>query len=185
MKRIFVAIKIDADKALKLFLADLAKTYKSKGVKWVGAEQLHITLQFLGATSEDKVEQICRMMPEVVESFRAFVMEIGGSGVFPSHKRPRIVWLGVSAEDSLIELQRRVKEALEQLGIVDDAKAFIPHITVARIKPNANVYDLMVRVKDNFDTAFQQQMVNSVILYESILTPSGAVYRVIDEFALH
>src|SRR2546423_13384679 len=73
-----------------------------------------------------------------VEGGSAFPLVIGGFGAFPNARRPRVVWLGLrEGAEPLIALQRRVEDELLRREIVSDGEEFTPHLTLARVRPEA------------------------------------------------
>jgi 2'-5' RNA ligase len=64
-------------------------------------------------------------------------LELGGLGAFPNLRRPRVVWMGVKADPKLELLHHDVERACEELGYEVDARAFRPHLTLARVVDDA------------------------------------------------
>lgn len=64
------------------------------GARPVGADLLHITLQFLGEVPEGAEGRVIGALGSV--KFDAFDVRIGGVGAFPNARSPRVVWVGAS-----------------------------------------------------------------------------------------
>ena len=74
-----------------------------------------------------------------------------------------------------------LKHAMQEIGFEPEDRKFSPHITLARIKSpgNANLLEAVLRKMEGFDMGISP--VQSVLLYESILKPDGAVHKVLAE----
>ena len=64
------------------------------------AENLHVTLKFLGEVAESKVEAIHNVLGEI-RSGNAVALQFRGLGFFPNEKHPRIFWAGMEASPNL------------------------------------------------------------------------------------
>src|SRR5438067_291244 len=120
--RLFVAIDLDdaARRALGEEQRRIADAMKGvdRNVSWVRPERMHLTLAFLAAVSDPK-------LPELTDALRApfhataFVMALGGLGVFPSRGAPRTLWVGMRAgSDQTLDVQREVAERIGRTGLV-------------------------------------------------------------------
>jgi RNA 2',3'-cyclic 3'-phosphodiesterase len=184
MKRIFIAVKVDAGETLKSFILSLKTELRDENIKWTKTEYIHITLAFLGDTEEKNIENIRDMLKGICEGFGQFSLKISGAGVFKSHNDPRIIWAGINNSEELNRLNSLITNGLYEIGIEIESRFFKPHLTLGRIK---NIKDKIVLIKliDKFrDTEFQSVDVNDIILYESILLPSGPVYKPISTFII-
>ncbi|GAI77066.1 unnamed protein product, partial [marine sediment metagenome] len=96
-------------------------------VRWVKKENIHLTLIFLGEIAEDVIDQVKERMQTVSKNHKAFNMALQGTGVFPSFRRPRVLWVGVSPEskEPIIHLARDLMNSLDFLKI-DERKDFAP-----------------------------------------------------------
>ena len=153
-------------------------------VKWVRPENLHLTLKFLG----DRVT--CKTAEAVIEALRgaaaglsAFEVEVVGLSAFPSSRKARVLWAGVSdPEDRLSELHEAVEDALNPLGF--DSSDFHAHITLGRVRDRKARPDLTGLLDPMSEKRFGGVDVRGVTLYRSILTPQGPQYEDIAECAL-
>ncbi len=79
------------------------------GARWVAPENIHLTLKFLGTTSDDKLDEIAAAIEETVSNFRKFYFSLDGLGAFPSTKRARVIWVGVHhGANELIGLSKAI-----------------------------------------------------------------------------
>ncbi len=184
MKRIFIALKIEAGENLLKMISDLKAGLKEENIKWTGIENLHITLAFLGDTAEEKIEIISQMLKGICEKSGEFEMEIRGAGVFKGFSNPRVMWTGVEASEKLTRLSLYVKDGLNERGIVIEDRPFNPHLTLGRIK-NVRDKEALRMLISRYNNAFiQLQEISEVILYESILLQKGPVYKPLGVFKL-
>ena len=138
---------------------------------------LHLTVKFLGAVAEERIESIASVLTGVVVGVGAFEAEIEGLGAFPSAVRPRVVWAGVTAgAGPMGELAGRVDEALIALGFAPDARPFSPHITLGRVRQPGGAPALTEALRGAAGRPFGRLRVARVSLMRSELSPRGARY---------
>ncbi len=154
-------------------------------VRWVSADALHITLKFLGNVSEDVEPAVRTALRAGAAGASSFDVAIGSFGAFPSLSRPNILWVGVSSAP-LVELQQKMDSAYAPIGFAPEARAYHPHITVARVQKHAQLRDraLMDRIAGDFDykTVFRAV---SADLMRSHSSPRGARYELVERVELH
>jgi 2'-5' RNA ligase len=169
-KRLFVAI--DLPKATQKFLVDLDP--KIRGVRWIDAAQMHLTLGFFGDVGED-VDLAFRKKLGAIQ-FNAFFLPITGVGTFPPHGPPKIIWIGVgAAHPHLFQIHKRVAEAALAAGLEPELRPFHPHITLARCR-NVSRESAAPFLKKNVDLDAGMIRVESFTLYSSELKPEGSVH---------
>lgn len=130
MKRLFIAIV--PPEPVRHDLARLQKNLSSMNV--VPEDKLHLTLKFLGATPEEKIDEIRHTLSAI--QVRPFILEPFGSGCFPSPQAPKVVWIGFQrVHPRLFQLRKAINDQLLRLGIEPDTRPYHPHITLARCEP--------------------------------------------------
>ena len=114
--RLFVALEIPS--AVRQNLATLLAFMRSitKEPRWVRAENLHVTLKFLGDAPEGKIDAIRSALGEI-RSDKPVALEFRGLGFFPDEKHPRVFWVGTEATPNLKTLAGDIEGAMEKLGI--------------------------------------------------------------------
>jgi len=148
-------------------------------VTWVRPEGLHLTLKFLGEVEEARDAELRAALAEAGGAGRAVTLEIGGCGVFPDFRRPRVVWVGIAPEPALELLQDRVERAFAPLGFPTEARAFRPHLTLGRATREARPRDFNGLETTLAGIAFAETVaVADLDLMQSTLQSSGAVYQV-------
>ena len=180
--RAFIALEIPA-KVQKEIHQATSKTRSEVGslIRWVPAENLHLTLKFLGEISTTHVEFLTQMLRAEADSHRCFDMHFTGLGSFPNPKRPRVIYIGIQAPTELNALQHAVESGAHKLGYQSEDRGFSPHLTLGRVKHASHLsasdqhkirYTLEHTKIDSLGTA----RVDSVHLYKSDLKPTGSVY---------
>ncbi len=169
-KRLFVAI--DLLKTIKQSLVRLDP--EIRGVRWLAAEQLHLTLSFLGQVDAVTQENLQNKLSEI--RWSAFFLPIAGLGTFPARGRPNIIWIGVGAgHPHLFQLHKRVQDAALAGGLEPDLRPWHPHITLARCREvSAESVRPFLKAHTDFDAGMIH--VESFCLNSSVLTPAGSVY---------
>ena len=145
-----------------------------EGVRPVRAEQLHLTLRFIGEVDCGLEAPLARAISAATEGRPRFPIRLRGAGVFPSHRPARVLWVGVEEAPSLSALQRSVEEAVVGVGVTPDPRPFRPHVTVGRIRrppPPVGLAGAIAGVR------FEARVdVRRVSLMRSELLPRGARY---------
>jgi 2'-5' RNA ligase len=149
------------------------------GPRWTTREQWHLTLQFLGDRVDlDAAAAALSTVRGVSASLR-----LGRVGGFPNEKRATVVWLGVlEGARELAQLTGAVKEAMVPVVPEPDARAYHPHLTLARLARGA---DLRSAVAVAGRAAIGPRWVaERVTLFESVSGASGHQYRAHADVAL-
>jgi len=184
MKRIFIALKVEAGATLLEMFSALKSGLKNDIIKWTSIDNIHITLAFLGDTQESLINDISIMLAEKCGSYGKFNLTLKGCGLFRNFSDPRIIWTGIEPSDRLIQLNKSIMDGLKVLNIKMEDRPYNPHLTLGRIK-HLNDTDLMKSFIEQFkNTEIQKVPVSEVVLYESILTQSGPVYKPLAKFSL-
>jgi len=172
--RCFAAIPLN--EAIRRALREVQQGLDLPGVKvrWVPDDQMHLTLKFLGETTDDQVVPISRALDELAAGTPAFTLRARGMGCFPPHGTPRVIWVGIEDPDAALnELHQRVETALAELGFPPERRRFRPHLTLGRVKrdPQKAVFPAVDGVAE-FDGG--DFAADRLILYASQLHRSGA-----------
>ena len=183
-KRTFIAIKIKVSGNLTDFFHKVQAELKRSSVKWADIHNLHITLAFLGDTTEIQVTQVSSALDRITELHHAFGFNLQGFGYFGSLQSPRVLWLGVRRGDSLKALRTKLWEELPALGFTAEDRDFSPHLTLGRVREFRDQQRLQDMLGQFKETAFQEVAVEEIIFYESQLNPAGPIYKPIKRFPL-
>jgi len=167
--RLFIAIPIPDD--IKKKLIGLQRPVK--GVRWVPEEQLHLTLKFVGILEDARARQLNRALEKI--RFDPFDIAISSTGFFPENGSPRVFWAGITHREELFNLQRDVDEIASKSGIENDRFTYLPHVTLARIKKRTVNRDQICPPGE--DLCSRKFIADRFILYQSLLSPEGAVHK--------
>lgn len=169
MMRLFVGVELP--KAVRHAL--LGVMGGVDGARWQTAEQMHLTLRFIGETSETAAHDIDVALQGVrVDPCQVAVKSVG---VFGTGKRPRIIWAGLDPEAPLAILHQRIEAALIRTGLQPDRRKYAPHITLARLKNRAARLDRFV--VDHADLSTDPWDITQITMFRSHLARNGAIYE--------
>jgi 2'-5' RNA ligase len=143
------------------------------GPRWAGADQWHLTLQFLGPVR--RVAEVVEAVERATTGLEPFSFRLGGGGAFPSLRRGRVIWIGaVEGGEAMSTLAAAVVGALSPLGYPGEDRRFSPHLTVARLRVPSNVAEVVAAL--GTDPVGPAWTVGDVTVYQSRLSPKGATY---------
>jgi 2'-5' RNA ligase len=179
--RAFIAIEIplDIQDAIQRQTARLRQTLGSDLVRWAPAQNMHLTIKFLGEIAASHVDFLKQMLAREADAHPQFDLQIGGLGSYPTSRRPRILWVGLHAPAGLTALQKSIEAGTSRLGYDQEELAFSPHLTIGRVRQNISPADLskIRAAMDNIQLGnIGTARVDSVHLIRSELKPNGSVY---------
>ena len=179
--RTFIGIDIgDAIRASTTALVkDLAKT--GAAVKWVAPQGMHVTLLFLGEVDDRELHAVCKAVKEAAAGEPPFPLRVSGLGAFPTPRRPKILWAGITEG---VEPLRRLYAALEErmldLGCYrKEERGYTPHLTLGRVKGDADAHALAPEIPKRLAWEGGRFAVDEVLVFSSELDRDGPVYTVI------
>ena len=133
--RVFIAIEIP--EKIKKEIAEQTAAMRlivDRAVRWGTAENLHLTIRFLGEIPATQVDPLTRALETESEQHRPFEISIKGLGAFPNPRRPRVIWTGVEPCPELDRLARGIETAVRKLGYPGEDKPFSAHLTIGRVR---------------------------------------------------
>jgi 2'-5' RNA ligase len=180
MPRLFIAIELPTDIKDRL----LALKTDIPTARWLKAQQMHLTMRFIGEVSDKQTNEITSALQKIESA--AFDMSLNGVGRFPAQKKrsTRILWVGVDAGPQLENLHGKIEMALDEIGFPPDKKRFNPHITLARLKANKTPAQAVGFLADNADFNAGTFAVARFVLVKSTLSSQGAKYSNLAEYQL-
>ena len=149
-----------------------------KVLRRVAPELMHVTLAFIGSGPEATLTDATAAATEAARATRAFELRLGTLGQFPERGRAHVVWLGFSEPAPLVDLADRVRRSLSAHGVAFDDKPFRPHLTLARVREDADGVeqrDLAVALRGATPPS-GTFAVDAVHVIESTLSPKGPRY---------
>jgi 2'-5' RNA ligase len=190
--RAFIAIEIPAEVHQKLndveqqIQAQMGEATR-RAIRWVPAGNIHLTLKFLGDVSPGSLPVLAEQLNNDAACHLGFQVKIGGLGVFPNLRRPRVIWIGCDTPTALIDLQRSVDQSTYQLGYKSEERSFSPHLTLGRVSESARGEDV-IHLAQTLGGIHINELgrveVAQIHLFRSDLRPGGAVYTRLYSFGL-
>jgi 2'-5' RNA ligase len=109
---------------------------------------------------------------------------IGNTGSFPKHGTPRVLWIGVDdPSGKLMQLQAKLEEECLLLDFAKEARAFHPHLTIARGRKPQGARALAAAHKE-IRLASTEVSVRELAVIRSELSSNGSNYTTISRHAL-
>lgn len=177
MLRLFAAIAVPWDIAQGL----AAHQTGLNGARWRNAEQLHITLRFVGDVPENRADDLDAELSTIADA--PFSLELTGAGHFGEALDIHAIWAGVAESAALTRLQKHCESAARRAGLAADTRLYRPHVTLAYLKrpdPGA-VMDWEAANNLLHSPAFE---VRRFGLYSSHQTRDGSAYRLEADYPL-
>lgn len=175
--RAFIALVLPENiiSSIKNIQEDLKK-YRLP-VRWVKSENIHLTLKFFGNISEPGIESVGNAMKECSGCCPPVTLSAKGIGVFPSISRPRVIWVGLSGQVSvLLSFQAELEKKLEKSGFKKEERPFKGHLTIGRFKDRVKDEKLVEAIRKHKDFNTGDFEAGEIILFKSDLLPQGPVY---------
>lgn len=148
--------------------------------RWQSDDQLHLTLRFIGEVDRHRAGDVHAALGAIHHP--RFEIAINGLGTFDRRGQPETVWAGLAPHEPLKALHKKVDQAIARVGVEPEQRAYLPHITLARLKRSSGpVRGLIEEAGGLRSEPFQ---VDGFGLYESKLTPEGAVYAIVESYEL-
>lgn len=171
MFRLFVAIDLPTDIKNKL----LAISGGIPGARWLPAEQLHLTLKFIGEVDGGVFKDVTDVLNEVASE--PFELTLKGVGHFPPRRNPEVLWVGVAKSEKLVQLRNRVESTLARIGLQRETRKFTPHVAIARLRdPHIERVARFLAVHSLFELSPFE--VTEFTLFSSVLASEGALHQI-------
>jgi 2'-5' RNA ligase len=176
MHRLFVAIRPPQD--VCDLLIDAMDDHA--GLRWVGEEQLHLTLRFIGEVERPLANDLAAAIGSI--RFGAFELKVSGVGRY-DRRSGGAVWAGIEPKGPVAALAAKVERACQAAGLEPERRAFHPHITLARWKGRASkAADAFIERAGGL--ASEPFTVDRFILFESHLSRHGPHYEEVAAYSL-
>jgi RNA 2',3'-cyclic 3'-phosphodiesterase len=187
--RLFIAVRFSKD--VTLALADLSERLRRDldgraPIKWVEAQNIHLTLQFLGDVGEGLVPKLAGSLSGAYGDLAPFEVELGGVGAFPRPNRAKVIWAGMRhGADGLRALHAATQGVTAGFGVEPEDRPFKAHVTLGRLRigrGRGRAPDLSAALSPLAERAFGTCQIGEVHLVRSELKPTGPVYTTLDTF---
>ncbi len=128
-----------------------------------------MTLRFLGQATSEQIARLLALLEPAARAAGPIDATVAGLGLFPERGAPGVLWLGISAEEPLAQLQAACEGAAVAAGFPPERRPFRAHLTLGRWRDR--VPRPALPPVDLGPTRF-----STLALFKSELRPSGAVY---------
>jgi 2'-5' RNA ligase len=188
-KRLFIAIFPPPHiiTGLRAAVAALAKGVPARAIRWTRPEQVHLTLNFLGAIAIERIPEIGSALEAACHGHRQHKVRVTGLGCFPNRSRPQIVWAGLAGDLRPLEsLKKSIDARLLASGCIVEDRPFHPHLTIGRARElnAAERRQVAEALAGGQDRDFGEWQVGSIDLMQSVLSPQGAAYGTLQSIPL-
>ena len=154
-------------------------------ISWTKPQGQHLTLKFFGDISREDVKNICSAIQNSITSESPLSLKIEKLGVFPDARRPRVLWCGTTGDvERLSVLQKKLDNDFAKIGFPAEDRPFKAHLTLARIKDPRELTGMSEALTKHSAFAAGEFISRNLILFQSNLSPQGAVYTRLETFSL-
>jgi len=178
MHRLFVALR--PPRAVRERLAEILDGIAD--ARWQDDEQIHLTIRYIGEVDRRMAEDIAVELGHVHAA--AITAAVSGVGAFDRRGRIDALWAGLTPHDALAALHRKVDHALVRLGLPPEGRAYLPHITLARLPRTADPDEIERWRAAHAGLATAPFRMEHLILFESTLGSAGARYDTVARWPL-
>jgi 2'-5' RNA ligase len=135
-------------------LAEFLDVRRDAGeLRWVQADQVHVTLSFFESVPDRKLDDLVERLGRAAARRTSFETGIRGGGAFPDAGRAKVLWAGLDLDETgrteLDRLATGCRAAASRAGVAVDGARFRPHLTVARTRSPHDVSN-WVRLLDSY-----------------------------------
>lgn len=182
--RIFIAINLPND--IRRGLAKYSQKWPELPAKWTDAQNLHITLEFLGHITDMELADVCQVVKDIAQRHRIFSISLKKILYGPPQKMPpRMVWAEGEKSKNLAELKNDLQQSLlEKVNYRPEDRSYSPHITLARINEwewKKIEPEERPEVGEDIDMVFD---VESIEVMESELKRGGPTFVILESHQL-
>lgn len=183
MKRVFFSINPNNKEreVISQILEEKKSLFPSQTVRWVKEENIHMTLLFVGAVREEKMDNLLVANKKAVEAVKPFSIEFNQVCYTPEKGSPKIIWIKGGVSSSLLSLRDNLKTALADEGLkFVEEENLTTHITLGRVKSwEIKKMDTGEIPDVKEDLSFSLQ-VDSLYLMESVLRKGSPEYNILN-----
>ena len=157
-----------------------------RDARWVSESNLHLTLAFLGDVAETDVPKLCGAFSMVGCAHQKFDLPFDAIRAVPSRRRCRMIWAAFLDPEGRCEaLARDLADAARPACAVVDERSFRAHVTLCRARHTQAIRsEALDEAAGSLTSGPSSVSVPSFTLFQSRLTPSGAVYTERGSWAL-
>jgi 2'-5' RNA ligase len=151
-----------------------------KKIRWTPAENLHITLFFIGEVEEHNLDKIKLALHDVLNGQHSFALEFDEIEL-RGRKHPSMLWGKFKKSESFSSLSEKIYKSLREFMTIEVAhKDPVPHCTLARIKTHVDLESL----NKNITLPASSLNIDRIELWQTEQTKEGVKYKCLEEFPL-
>ncbi|HLO00584.1 MAG TPA: RNA 2',3'-cyclic phosphodiesterase [Pyrinomonadaceae bacterium] len=184
--RVFCAINLapDTRELVLQYIERLKRAVPEMRASWARAESLHLTLKFLGDIPQTSVERLSNAAARAVAGASPFSVVLEGTGIFPTPRQPRVLWIGINdLSRQLVALHERLEEESVPEGFAREARNFQPHLTIARLRRPEHARAL-ASTHRQMEFPPVEVLVSELLVVRSELTTEGSRYATVSRHQL-
>jgi 2'-5' RNA ligase len=174
--RTFIAIPLP--ESVKTWMGQMQKRLRHHAIKasWTSQDTMHLTVIFTGQIYTDQVQSFTQCMEKAASQCSHFSLQGSGLGVFPTIKRPRVLWGGLRGQtDQLKHLYTCLETQIsKKMDVPMSQKRFSAHLTLARIKQPVPTKKMVCVLQEFESCVSEESQVSRIDLFKSHLMSSGA-----------
>ena len=176
--RLFIALDVTPAVQRKLHAAAAALPAGDSKINFVAAENIHLTLHFLGEVADDRLMDVHRAVEAAAGQVGPFELAVTGLRAVPAQGRLRMIWAGVTEPTGrLAALHGLLGDGLYEAGFEADHRRFNPHITLARVGATSEGEAIRQAVAADEGRLFGTCQTDEIVVYSSQLTKKGPIYE--------
>ena len=183
MAQVRTFIAVDVGSAIRRTATTLQKLLAQCGadVKWVEPENLHLTLIFLGEVDDRELHAVCRAVSKAVVRESPFPIRVAGVGAFPTPRRPKTIWAGITdGAENLARIHDLIEPPLVELGgYRREDRPYTPHLTLGRINGEANSNLIAAEIPKHLAWAGGHSAIEEILVIGSELRRGGPTYTIL------
>ena len=182
--RIFIGLKTSGHLSNVIPMIKSTIDDRKQVIRWINGRNLHLTLSFVGEITSSQIDDLEKDL-NCITDFNSFDITVNGTGLFPSIKSPKTLWLDiVKGRTKLIDIQNQIESIALKFQANIKSTDFSPHITIARIKAGNKNVNLDLSTFLNAVYSDIKIPVKKIYLFKSQLLEQGVNYSIISEYAL-
>lgn len=181
--RSFLALEIPLAQRMRLAEEQERLRRRLPPARWVRPEGLHLTVKFLGEVDRELLLALAAELGPEVSGAGPVRVVFAGAGFFPNPKRPRVAWVGGSAEP-IGPLVTAVERVAFRHGFERERRPWSSHLTMARLREPWRERDAQSFLHWGEGLSLEPFACDELVLFASSLEPGGAVYTALERIPL-
>jgi len=177
--RYMIAVELGEEFREQLGLVRFKLDEEFGEVSWLGDEQLFLNVKFLGGLYRKRHGLVKKVLRQAASFIAPFEIQLWETGCFPASDPVRTIWATVTDSSSMMaRFRRECDNRYQDIGVREDDRDFVPHVTLGRVPGKYSKGPLRKRVEEvKFEGI--SQPVRDVCLVESKLSKTGAEYKIV------